>query len=516
MFSFVLTLKSNIDVLEANFADNHNLHYYSAYDSADFTIGILSNSTIAEQERDIFYQYNNKCFVGLIGIIFNRTEIITIAQTLDPYAVTYTDSQLFYALFQQFGTDAISLIDGRFAILFIKPQAITLYSNSNATYPLYYYHEGHNFWLSNEVKFLSRLKVIDSSLVPLSNIDFKSYHSNDFTIFKYIKKIPLLHRFECKLNGPQSVNLECSTYKHNQEASVEIFQPNRVLPCIDYILRNSISNVLENLYDTKSVGIALSGGVDSSMIAAYITECNPELDLHCFTTGTSEANEFYDAKLCAEFLGAEHHEIIMNEKLFVDSLMNLVYHNEVFDTFAIEAYVSLDAIYAECMKYSNILFTGINADNIFSSSYELGTSPITEVQAPFVNLSRMHWNGTLASYNASMRNIIEYSPYASTKMISLVNILAARVKTQNSTDKYLLKTLAKNKNFLPMHNIFRKKVRYDKGSAVDLIFAKFLNIEPEQYYKKHLYIYKLFQLFFEEKVNFGDVDPYGVRDKLND
>ncbi|MBU6184038.1 MAG: DUF1933 domain-containing protein [Rickettsiales bacterium] len=512
MFSFVLTLKSKMDILEKNFSNTQDLNYYLAYNNTDFAVAILSRNTI--EPHNIFYEYDKGSFVALIGSIFNKIEIISIVQSLDPHSITYSNSQLFYTLFQHLGTNAISLIDGRFAILFIKNNTIKLYSNSNATYPLYYYNEEDNFWISNEAKFLSKLKTIDSSLVHFNSFNPKAMQPNYFTIFQRIKRIPLLHSLECKISDHKFITIKYASYYKKQESSIEILQSNKVLSFIDYALHNTIRNLLNNLYNTKNVGIALSGGIDSSIVAAYIKECNPQLKIHCFTTGTTETNEFYDAKLCAEFLGAEHYEVIINEKIFIDGVMNLVYYNEMFDAFAIEAYASLDTVYAECTKYSNILFTGINADNIFSSSYELGISA-GNIQQPFFNLSRFHWNGAFASYNATMRSIIEYSPYASTKLISLVKLLAARIKMQNCTDKYLLKILAEGKKFLPMHNIFREKVRYDKGSAADVIFAEFLNINTDKYHKKHLYIYRLFQLLFEQKVNFRDVDPYEIRNKLS-
>ena len=514
MFSYILTSKSSLDVLEKSFVSEHknNISVIDNFDS--FIISIISPKKVSYE--DIFFEYEESS-IGLIGNIFNRLELIILVQTIDPLSITYNDSGIFSVLFNAFGEKALSLIDGHFTVLFIKGNTIKFYTNSSPTYPLYYYNHSGEFWVSNEAKYISRLKNIDSSIIPLNNFDPKAYYPKYFTIFKSIKRLSLQSYLCCALNDSGIMETESGSYFDNKLQTFSIVDSEKILSALDHIFHTNTSGVLDNFCQDGNIAIALSGGVDSSLVAAYAKKSNPKINMHCFTTGTNDTNEFYYARLCSEYIGATHHKIIVDESMYVDGIMNIVYHNEVFDAFFVEVYATLNAVYNECKKYSNVLLTGVNADNIFSAGSKIFSDRIdTNVQQAFFDSSRTYWSGIMSPYAAKTHSITEYSPYTSHRLFSLMNSLDTSMKIRHNVDKYLLKILAVDKELLPSDNVWRKKIRLEQGGASDKIFADFLKVDQDSYMKRHLYIYKLFKLLFEEKVCFEEVDPYDLRNKLND
>src|SRR5438128_2215131 len=76
---------------------------------------------------------------------------------------------------------------------------------------------------------------------------------------------------------------------------------------IDALIRESVR--MRRLADV-SVGSYLSGGLDSTIIATLAGE------LHTWTVGFSEHNEFYWARLAADRIGSVHHEVLITPDEF--------------------------------------------------------------------------------------------------------------------------------------------------------------------------------------------------------
>ena len=55
------------------------------------------------------------------------------------------------------------------------------------------------------------------------------------------------------------------------------------------------------------------------------------------------------------------HQITIDESMFVDGMMNMIYYNEMFDAFSVEVYSPLNSIYTKCKNYSQTLMTGLSA-----------------------------------------------------------------------------------------------------------------------------------------------------------
>ena len=77
------------------------------------------------------------------------------------------------------------------------------------------------------------------------------------------------------------------------------------------------------------LGMFLSGGIDSSAIAAMMSEMVDE-PIKTFSVGFKEreANEFEYARIVAEAFKTEHHEITITPEQFFAELPNLIWHED--------------------------------------------------------------------------------------------------------------------------------------------------------------------------------------------
>src|SRR5262249_30257993 len=78
------------------------------------------------------------------------------------------------------------------------------------------------------------------------------------------------------------------------------------------------------------VGFFLSGGLDSSLIAAMIRQVSPEVQRHSFSISFSDERlcESKYQRLMSDSVGSVHHEIPFNEDDIATRLRDVVYHSE--------------------------------------------------------------------------------------------------------------------------------------------------------------------------------------------
>lgn len=144
-------------------------------------------------------------------------------------------------------------------------------------------------------------------------------------------------------------------------------------------LRNSLVDAVKRqLMCDVPYGLLISGGVDSSIIAAIAAkyaEKRVETDgadqawwprIHSFSVGLPDAPDTKYAKKVAEFIGSQHHEINFTIQEAIDALADVIYHLETFDVTTIRAgtpmYLMTRKIKAMGIK---MILSGEGSDEIF-------------------------------------------------------------------------------------------------------------------------------------------------------
>src|SRR5690606_39903629 len=107
--------------------------------------------------------------------------------------------------------------------------------------------------------------------------------------------------------------------------------------------------VKQHLTPDGPYGVLLSGGLDSSIIAATAKkfagrrvedEGNSEAwwpQLHSFAIGLEGAPDLKAAREVADFIGSVHHEFHFTVQEGIDALADVIYHLETYDVTTIRA-----------------------------------------------------------------------------------------------------------------------------------------------------------------------------------
>jgi asparagine synthase (glutamine-hydrolysing) len=145
------------------------------------------------------------------------------------------------------------------------------------------------------------------------------------------------------------------------------------------VLREALeASVRRQLMCDVPYGVLISGGVDSSIIAAMAArhrEGRVEDDergpawwprIHSFSVGLKGAPDLAPARKVADHIGAIHHEIHFTVQEGLDALSDVIYHLETFDSTTIRAstpmYLMMRKIHAMGIK---MILSGEGADEIF-------------------------------------------------------------------------------------------------------------------------------------------------------
>ncbi len=96
------------------------------------------------------------------------------------------------------------------------------------------------------------------------------------------------------------------------------------------------SAVKRQLMSDVPYGVLVSGGLDSSLVAALAAKHSPE-KLHSFSVGLEGAPDTKYARKVAEYIGTAHHEVLFTVQEGIDAIRDVIYHLETFDTTTIRA-----------------------------------------------------------------------------------------------------------------------------------------------------------------------------------
>lgn len=270
-------------------------------------LSIIDLSVAANQP---FHSACGRFVMVFNGEVYNFEEI---AQTLAPFdRRTHSDTEIILEAYRQWGPACANRFNGMFALAVWdkERQELFLLRDRLGIKPLYVLHSDGDFAFSSELKSLKKLPVN----LPRNNAAIAAYLRLGYvpghcTVYGNIHPFPAGHYGVFK-NGNLSVNpywqasekITAETLTDEQEAKHRLH---------DLLL----SSVKYRLIADVPVGCFLSGGTDSSLVAALAQQAGGK-PVHTFSIGFGEAkfNESAYAKKVAASIGSKHTEYILSEK----------------------------------------------------------------------------------------------------------------------------------------------------------------------------------------------------------
>lgn len=301
------------------------------------------------------------------GEIYNYLELKVELEGLGESFLTNSDTEVLLTSYRVWGSNCVHRFRGMFAFaIWDKVQKkIFIARDRCGEKPFFYSLVGGYFYFSSEIKSLVALIGKKQELDP-KIIDMYlhyQYTPEPFTLLKGINKLPA--------GSTASISLDEWELKIEKYWALSSIKAQRDLPKPGIEALDSIRDALEDsvcmtLRSDVPVGIALSGGVDSGVIAAMAAR-NSSGPLHAFTVGypgRPSYDERDQAIELANSLGMIIHEVEIPESQFVDFFPALVkiMDEPIADPAAFGHYSVPKAASDQGIK---VLLSGIGGDELF-------------------------------------------------------------------------------------------------------------------------------------------------------
>src|SRR5699024_8714697 len=120
--------------------------------------------------------------------------------------------------------------------------------------------------------------------------------------------------------------------KMEKPAKEDIFKEENVTSMLQGIQEHLSEAVRKCLIADTEIGVLLSGGLDSSLIALLANESKKRnKPLKSFCVGSENSEDIKRAREVAKAIGSEHYEYIFTEQDLIDYLPEVIYHLESYD-----------------------------------------------------------------------------------------------------------------------------------------------------------------------------------------
>ena len=265
----------------------------------DLTTG---RQPIHNEDKTIWVVYN--------GEIFNFPALKPALLARGHRFYTNADTEVIVHLYEEYGEDFVSHLNGMFAIALwdTKAKKLVLARDRLGIKPLHYAWQDGRFYFGSEIKSLLRAGVSrEIDLESLSRFFTFEYVPAPDSIFTAIKKIPPGHLLTVK-DGQTVLRRYWDVYY--AESKIKAKPEAEYAEEISSRLRESVR--LRLLSDVP-LGVFLSGGIDSSTVTALMSETAGGR-IKTFSIGFKEKtfDELEYARIVAERFGTEHTEFVVD------------------------------------------------------------------------------------------------------------------------------------------------------------------------------------------------------------
>jgi len=415
------------------------------------------------------------------GRIYNLDNLMTEYNIKENNSLI-SDSEKICLLLNKAGKNIFRDFKGSFALVIVdKEENIYLVRDFIGTKPLYYYKDGKTLMFASEVK----------SLIGFTS-DIKEFPPGSYMVNlskpKVIKK----------------VNTDNYTIINDQDSGAMEEKLEK------YLLKSMDTRIANN---NIKLGVWLSGGIDSSIIAALLKEFTDKI--YTYSVGHEGSPDLEAAKVVSNYLGTTHTECMLNTEELFANIPKAIYHLESFDAPLVRSTLG-NMIVSKISASSDIVFSGEGGDELFAGyNYFLEYNSSRVIQKECVNAINSLHNTALQrvdrTSNAYGVNI--KLPMLDENLLDYVLKIPPKnkVRKDKNTGKYILRKVAAK--YLPDNIAWRSKDKFWEGAGIDDTLEKKINtiITDEEFSdniessdgptlrnKEEAYYYRIFKDYYPD------------------
>ena len=366
--------------------------------------------------------------------------------------ISNSDCEILLPLYKEYGLEMFKMLDAEFALIIYdsKTKSLIAARDPIGIRPLYYGYDKNN------------------------NIIFASEPKNIVGLADKILPFPPGHYYA---NG----KFIC----YNDITSVE----KTTYDTLDNVCKNIhdklIKGVEKRLDADAKIGFLLSGGLDSSLVCAISNKLLNK-PIETFAIGmTGDAIDLKYAKQVADYIGSNHHEIIMTKEDIFNSLDFVIKTLATYDITTIRASMGMYLICKAIHETTDIrvILTGEISDELFGYKYTDFAPNEKEFQQEAVKrIHEIHMYDVLRADRCISVNSLEARvPFGDLDFVKYVMSIDPSMKMNKyNMGKYLLRHAFEEDNILPYSILMRDKAAF--SDAVGHSMVDYLKDYANNYY----------------------------------
>jgi asparagine synthase (glutamine-hydrolysing) len=402
-------------------------------------------------------KYN--CTLICNGEIYNYKYLY---KTLNITPKTNSDCEVIIDMYKRFGIDyTLENLDGVFAFILIDHDTNNVHVARDpfGVRPLYFCFQKDKMFFSSEFMQLNNWCVNNSSYGQFSP---GSYLKLNLDSKKLINK--KYHNFSLQTNNipPVPIGKDALLSLLLSDSCSTIFN------CLCASVQKRVANT------ERPIACLLSGGLDSSLIAAIVKKIIPEnIELETYSIGMPGGEDLKYAKMVADHIGSKHTEVIMTEKEFLKAIPNVILNISSYDTTTVRASVGnyLIGKYISENSSAKVIFNGDGADELMGGYlyfHNCPNSQIFDFECKRL-LRNIHFFDVLRSDRCiSSHGLESRTPFLDRSFVNAYLEIPDFIRNHNETgkiEKYLLRrSIETNEpSLLPNEVLWRKKEAFSDG-----------------------------------------------------
>ena len=258
----------------------------------------LSIIDLSSDANQPFHDLENNLTIVFNGEIYNYKKLRKELASKYTFHTT-SDTEVLLKSYLEWGSDCLNKLDGMFCFVILNKQKDELFIARDyfGEKPLFYYFYGEqksqNIVFASDLNSLAKGPYFNNqvSIENLTGYVHNNYFFDDNTIYKKVFKFPKGCFGIFKNN-----KLTISSYVNQ----INKFQNSRLdYEYLEHLILNSVKS---RMVSDVSVGVFLSGGLDSSLIAYYASKINKNINTYTLGFEDKSFDETSKAKKISKFL----------------------------------------------------------------------------------------------------------------------------------------------------------------------------------------------------------------------
>lgn len=261
-----------------------NLHYDQSSDSrlvmGHNRLSIIDLSAEGNQPMQLF---DGRYTITFNGEIYNYIELRDELRGYGVHFTTNSDTEVLVAAYDRWRLDALNKVKGMFAFaLFDRTEKQLICARDPFGIKPFYYHDDDKvFCFASELPALLEFPGVERNLNIRKAFDYLNYGGTDVSQETMVASIRQLEPGHCMIVSSLTGKIETLRRYWDLDLNSKCQLPYEA--ACEQLRENFLQSIKLHLRSDVPLGIALSGGIDSSAVTCAVRKIEPDADIHTFS-----------------------------------------------------------------------------------------------------------------------------------------------------------------------------------------------------------------------------------------